>query len=520
MFSRFRTPLFFVLIAVWFVVFQPWGSFTDPDAFYHAKVTSLMLAHGPLIALPWLDLTSLGAHFADQHFLFHFLMLPFVRVFEMLPGAQISTIFFAVCFSLVLFLSLRRLRVPYVKLWTLLALASPSLFMRLSLGKASPLALSWFVLGVTALVTRSPWLAFFTGAGFALTHGGWLILLGCQGLMLVGEILHDRVISDYSWRDAFRMMSWKTFFSSLAGMVLGFCLHPNAKQLPAFLWVQVVQVGFLARIDQLRLGSEWYPPTVSEVVASFSLLLMVALALCFGFLFARRVAGSVMRTKQVIALALPAAVIFALVFKSRRFIEYAIPLFVMWLAVLSTFVDRSRFRSEVILLWQERTARLKQGSRQLLMVLLISFLVFILGRQQMTVYNALNSRNTAFQYWSALVAVLRQHVPAGGRVYHVFWDEFPALFATADEYRYISGLDPTFLLAASSTLSDAYGSVAFRSVTSTDPYAVIVDQFHADAVLIDKRRRAELDVVLQSDARFTRIYDSAEQSLYVLEKSR
>ncbi len=479
-----------------------------------------MLVHGPLTSFPWLDLTSLGTHFADQHFLFHVLTMPFVRVFGVLSGGQIAAVFFAVCFSFVLFFSLRRLRVPHAKFWTLLAIASPPLFFRLSLGKASPLALSWFVLGITALMMRSPWLAFFTGAGFALTHGGWLILLGCQGLMVMGEALHDHIVCDRSWRDALRAISWKTIFSSWAGVVVGLCLHPNAKQLPAFLWVQVVQIGFLTPIHQLRLGSEWYPSTVAEVIASFSLLLMVAYALCFGFLFARRSIRSTVRSKQAIALALPAAVLFAFVFKSRRFIEYALPLFVLWLAVLSSFVDWSRFRSEVMLLWQERTSWLKQGSRRLLAAVFIGAAVFVLGHQQITLYRTLHAHATAFQYWAATIAVLRQHVPAGGRVYHVFWDEFPVLFATADEYRYISGLDPTFLLAASSTLSSAHMAVAFQSVTSTEPYRVIVDQFHADAVLIDKQRRAELDAVLQTDPRFVRVYDSDQQSLYVLRESR
>src|SRR5574337_558546 len=122
-------------------------------------MASLIASQGPLHQFPWLDLTTLGQHFADQHFLFHVLLIPFVRWFGMFPGTQLAAVFFAGLFVTVFYAVLRQLKISRAWFWTALLAASPFLILRLSLGKASPLALAWFVSGLRAMATRRRWLA-------------------------------------------------------------------------------------------------------------------------------------------------------------------------------------------------------------------------------------------------------------------------------------------------------------------------------------------------------------------------
>src|SRR5437867_7520575 len=76
-----------------FVQFQP--SFRDPDTYYHIKMSQLIAEHGIVRTFPWLPFTSLAARFADQHFLYHALVLPFLVVLGPLMGMKAASVAFA-----------------------------------------------------------------------------------------------------------------------------------------------------------------------------------------------------------------------------------------------------------------------------------------------------------------------------------------------------------------------------------------------------------------------------------------
>ncbi|MBU1348627.1 hypothetical protein KJ781_01000, partial [Patescibacteria group bacterium] len=82
----------FLLAAAYFCLMMPWGVFQDPDAFYHAHAAFLLWRDGPLLAFPWLDLTTLGASFADHHILFRAVEAPFVAWFGWAMGSRITSI--------------------------------------------------------------------------------------------------------------------------------------------------------------------------------------------------------------------------------------------------------------------------------------------------------------------------------------------------------------------------------------------------------------------------------------------
>ena len=76
------------------LVLQAAPVFADPDSFYHAKMALLIRDQGVIHTFPWLDLTVLGQHYTDQHFLYHVLLIPFVTWFPPLVGLKLATVFF------------------------------------------------------------------------------------------------------------------------------------------------------------------------------------------------------------------------------------------------------------------------------------------------------------------------------------------------------------------------------------------------------------------------------------------
>lgn len=508
-----RASLVFLLAAAWFSFFQPWGAFADPDAFYHAKMAALMLKQGPLHAFPWLDLTAFSQPFADHHFLFHFLLLPFVKWFGMFPGTQIAAVIFAAAFIAVMDFVLRRMRFQHAGFWTVLVAVSAPMVVRLSFAKASPIALIWFVLGMMAVAKRKRALGFLIGVGFALSHGGWIILLVCQTMFAFGEMIFLRFVGDRPWREALRPPSLRTVACSAAGTVVGTMVHPNFPGNIQFLWVQVVQIGLGTPYDRVTLGAEWLPPSVSDVFGSFGPFLVASCFLLFGLLFAMRKPLDKPRAQFVIAWSFPVAGLFALTFKSIRAIEYLVPALAIWFAALWTLVDFSQWRSEFRKTWEQTARPLgKHGSSVLLFVMSALFAAMFMHDARWSWYE-LHHNLLPYDDVAAAMQPISFEAEPGERVYHSSWDFFPQLFAADDRLRYVVGLDPTFLLAAHPDLSDAFRDLSIGRNTST-AYAIIHGQFGSRYAIVDWKRSPILAEMLSRDSRFALLYDGPKYRSY------
>src|SRR3989344_809978 len=160
MFRRFEWLFITLGSLAWFAILMPWGAFADPDAFYHAHAARLMLEHGPLMAFPWLDLTAFGQQFAHHHFLYHLFLVPVIwmtDIFQLTPCAefwatQYAAVLLATGTIVAFWMIAKRLDPVRAWIWTMALLLVPSFSMRLLLGKASPIAVGLFVVGIGVMV--------------------------------------------------------------------------------------------------------------------------------------------------------------------------------------------------------------------------------------------------------------------------------------------------------------------------------------------------------------------------------
>ena len=519
--TRFlRYSLVFLLALAWFSFFQPWGSFNDPDAFYHAKIASLMAAQGPPVAslardaggpvqsFPWLDLTSLGQHFVDQHFLFHVLLIPLIYWRGMLPGAQLAAVIFAAGFIVAMYALLRRLKVLHPSMWILLLAISAPLIVRLSLAKASPLALIWFMLGVTAMLLRRPWWGVVAGLGFALTHGGWMILLGCQALMLMGEFVYRRVMGEpREWRGIF------IFFTTIIGIAFGLLLHPNSKNLLSFLWVQVIKVGVATPIGRVFLGEEWLPIAPLKLLFALMPLVIAAFVVLFGFLFARQATLDRTRARQIIAVSLPLAILVAMTLKSYRFVEYLIPILVVWLASLWSLVDATHFYAQAKEAWREVMHSVWLPLEKIALATGLCLFIALLAWDVRGAFYLLHTRTRPFDQFQSSMQAISALANPGDRVFHSNWDQFPQLFVLDDRLRYVAGLDPTFLLEANPELSDLYRDVTLGRTTS-NLFFIIHSRFHARFVFVEPLGHEVFAQALRADSHFVSLYHDSRVFVY------
>ena len=497
----FRYGIPFCLAAIWFSIFQPWGAFRDPDAFYHAKMAALLWLHGPIKSFPWLDLTTLGTHFADQHLLFHFVTAPFSALFGMLPGVQIASVLFAAALVAFSYFIFRRLSVPWPWFWTAFLAAMPALVFRLSLDKALPFALVFFLMGLAGSALERPGWGFIAGLGFALAHGGWIVLLVCQGLYLFGAWLFDIVVDKKSWIDLFRFRLWRVLAWTVLGVVFGLCVHPNFPQNLWFLWVQVYKIGIATPFGRVSLGAEWNPPTLINLFSDLSFFLLTGLALIGGFLFARRPEFDRTVARRTIGFALPVGLLLSFTIKSGRVVEYLVPMATLWLAVASSLIDPARF-----------LAACKRARMFCVLIIALSLTLFILG--DVNTWQNLNGKGVrSYDQFKTTMEAISKEAKPGDRVFNTNWDEFPQLFVLDDRLRYIAGLDPTFLLDENPALSDAYTNLTMGRAPG-HLYEVVHDLFHAQFVFIEVRGHASLAEELTNDKRFVLLSDDGLERAY------
>ena len=89
-------PLLFVLfIALMYLIQFSTKNLVGTDGYYHIKFSSLMRTEGLKPGFPWLPLTILNpGEFADHHFLFHVLLIPFTFG-DLVFGAKLASVLFA-----------------------------------------------------------------------------------------------------------------------------------------------------------------------------------------------------------------------------------------------------------------------------------------------------------------------------------------------------------------------------------------------------------------------------------------
>ncbi|MDD5438533.1 MAG: hypothetical protein PHC70_05350, partial [Patescibacteria group bacterium] len=421
----------------WFSILMPWDKLPDPDAFYHATMAKLTWKSGPVTSFPWLDLTSLGSHFADQHFLFHVIQSPFVALLGLTQGSSVSSLLLATLSLLGLAFVFYRLRLKPFWLWPILLALSNPFSTRMVLGKASPLAVLLWMIGLAAVINSSPWIIFTVSFLFALTHGGWIILPGSILILIVGQALHHKAIDNQSWFASIKSANWTALLSSLLGIASGILIHPGRSELLSLLWVQVIKIGVLTPQNILPMGIEWEAASPGAFIAMTSVFGIILLLIVPGLIFARN-SQIRDRMKLIVSLSFLIAVLVALTFKSSRFAEYLQPALAVWTAALAQLVD-----------WKKLFAWLQMEESRLFKYLVPGVIaiatLLVLANSVAQGYSSLHSKPEFKddQYLAATQAISNQ-AKKGDRVFHSQWDEFPVLFSRNQDLKYVAGLDPNF----------------------------------------------------------------------------
>jgi len=462
-----------------------WLQFTTPsiccgdfDGYYHIRWSQLMwkgVLDGEFPpSFIWLPLTTLNPRdYADQHFLFHFLLVPFTWSGNLTKGAKTAVVVFSTLAILSCCWLLLRYKVPYAFLFFLALMScSADFFYRLNMARASSLSIIYMTVAIALLFERRyVWLAPL-GFLYAWTYNLFLFL-GVITVCWIAAVWWTR-----------RRIEWHPAFWAGLGMVSGMVINPyfphDFKLLAEHLFAKAGQFSIAP-------GSEWYS-FASWLLVKRSFFACAAMVLGYmgcGYLLAlephqRR------HAERPMFFLLFSSFLLLITLRSRRFTEYWPPFAVLFAAfALAALWDaRSECQAQVV---QQGGCQYPQASKREWMWRVVSVSV---GLAAIAVYNldaswkiiAATEESKSPDHYSRGMKWVQDHVPIGARIYNVNWPDFPKLFFYDTSHTYVAGLDPTYLLDQNPELSQLYERI--NAGREPHPAAIIRDRFGASHVML------------------------------------
>jgi len=498
----------FIFITVLLVIFELRPYFPDPDSFYHAKMATVIRDQSFIKTFPWLSETVFNENYINHHLLYHIFLIPFVTFFDPLVGIKISAVVFGILAFFALYKVLQALKSPFPEWLTLAAALSTSFIFRMSLPRAPSISLFFLLIGVWALLERKRWLIFFSSAAFVWLYNGWPLLLPVWAAILFGRTIGEYGLSKKTFL--------KSFFSTLrdetriglillAGLSWGLVTHPYFPENIIFSFLHILKIGFLNATNDIPVGSEWYPASLSDFI---KYNLPAVAALIFGFLtfFLAIVLEKAEKTKKIfeqsIIMVTLAGAFVLMTMKSMRYYEYSIP-FVVLAAGSLLSISRPFIQNELIPMFKEQFKK-RYFKISAIIILFVTIFGFAFGNYQNT--KSGDGYFRAEQYQEG-VNWIKNNVPANETVFHNIWDYSMILWYLDSDHRYLVGLDPMFMYDKNPDRFRLWQGLA--SGTNTD-VSKITSEFGARVIVIDKRAKSNEDLMnnLRNSNLFNEVYSN------------
>ena len=482
----------------------------DWDGYYHIKWSQLFwegIKGGQFPpAFTWLPLTTLNPEdYADQHLLFHILQIPFTWFGDLRLGAKVATTLFASlalfsCYSLIV-----RYRINYPLVW-LIALLSCSMgfLLRMSAAKAMGVSIVLMVTGAYLLFERKyKWLAPLAFL-YVWTYNLYVLLCAAAVIWLC-------VI----WRTE-RRLEWRPVLWTAVGTLAGFVINPYFPK-NVMLFIEHLLIKIRVGTFPTVVGSEWYPYDTWFFLRS---CLVACVAMLVGYL----AFGSIDRkhaTRPLFFLIFSTLLLVA-TSRSQRFVEYWPPFAILFAAfTLQPIFDGmhtsiGRLPSDVLadlhpfpathepaeVIGNKPRTQLWKTGVAVCIVIALSIILFANFRKAAEMI----SRSTGVDDFRPGMEWIRTNVPPGQMVFNSNWDDFPGMFYLNPDHRYVSGLDPTYLLDKNPDLAELYGNIVKGD--EKDPAPIIRDRFGTSYVFYDKAQaKEEFLTNAIASGRFEKVYE-------------
>ena len=503
------------------MVMQSSGRFPDPDSFYHAGMAELAAAGQFPHRFPWLDLTTLRGAYADLHLVYHLALVPFVAFFGPMAGIRIATIVAIGVLTIACFALLRRLAASGAFACTLLLLGSSAFMFRVNLAKAQGFAFVALFLGLIALTRRSRTGVFLAALFATWISGHWPVFAAAVATFAFAHIFTTVIGCPTAWRTALRALrdAGGVVASAVLGIAAGFIVNPYFPNVLAVAKQQIVDIALVGGGAEANVGSEWGALPAGDLFRAVGFLTPLVLIAIVGTvaLILRLARSSEIRDRDAATHAIMFGFLTlaftALTMRSRRHIEFLVPLAVAFIAVGWQPIIAWFWPPRLQVGWRRPGAARRSLSTCVLLLATVGFAIGsgrALAAQRQYFVNGLPS-----DYLAAEATWIRDHVPAGALVFHADWDDFPPLFLNDRTHRYLVGLDPRFALFADAERFRTWQAISRGEIAQSS--SAIVDGFDATIAVVAHQQEG-LQKQLAADPNATIAFDGRDAKVYVLSR--
>lgn len=514
--------LVFGLIAIamtmWFTQFQTQAICCgDWDGYYHIRWSSLLwenFSQGKwLPTFEWLPLTVLNPQdYADHHFLFHLLQIPFLWFFEPVMAAKVAAVVFSTLAIFSVYWLIYRYGIGYQLIWLLAILTCANMFFyRMNMAKAPPLTIIITIAGIYLLFERKyVWLAPLMFA-FVWTYSLF-------PLLWIAALIWTVIIA---WNE--RRFEWRPLAYTTGGLLLGNVINPYfPHNLMLFLehFLEKFKVGsdFVVSV-----GGEWYPYNGMELLTNFPVALG---AMLIGYILFMPKNGKL--PEKATFFLMFVTILLAAQFRSKRFAEYFPPFAVLFVAFAwqaFTVNSKDELPDDVRRELEPFLDVTKPSAADAWWVALKQALVWTLG---IVLFAAFLFNMVGFHYFgidqNGLVSDIRgnedntryqramewavANIPAGERIFNCNWDDFPKLFFYDQKHSYAYGLDPNYLYSQNPDLYKDLMDITGGKVD--DPAPIIRDKFGAKYIFADAKENDDMIIKALDSGWVEKIYEDDE----------
>ena len=471
----------------------------DWDGYYHIKWSSLLWENfrqgKGLPDFTWLPLTVLNQQdYADHHFLFHLLQIPFLWFFEPVLAAKIAAVFYGSLAIFSVYWLMFRYQVDYLLLWlAALLTCANSFFFRMNMAKAPPLTIIYTIVGIYLLFERKyVWLLPLMFV-FVWTYSLFPMLF-------IAAFIWTLIIA---WNE--RRFEWRPIAYTFGGMVLGNFINPYFPQ-NLWLFVEHFLEKFKVGDFAVAVGGEWYPYSGVELLLNFPVAFA---AMLIGYiLFAPR-SGKLPEKSTFLLMFV--TVLLVSQFRSKRFAEYFPPFAILFAAIswrdfLISNIQLpgdSEIRTEAYFDSNKKTGNqktyeiIKQIGVWTLGIILVLWMFYNVAGINLTQWvnfkedgliSNIQSNEPNDRYRRAM-AWANENIPEGERIFNCNWDDFPKLFFYDTKHNYVYGLDPNYLYTKNPEIYKLIGEITSGKVE--DPAPIIREKFGANYVMSDAKENED-----------------------------
>ena len=499
----------------------------DWDGYYHIKWSSLLWENFKqfkwLPSFEWLPLTVLNPKdYADHHFLFHLLQIPFLWFFEPVTAAKVATVFYATLAIFSVYWMMFRYEIKHQLVWlAALMVCSNAFFYRMNMGKAPPLTIIITILGVHLLFQRKyVWLLPLMFA-FVWTYSLF-------PLLLFAALIWTVIIA---WNE--KRFEWRPLAYAGGGMVLGNLINPYFPN-NFLLFFEHFWTKFKVGSDfAVAVGGEWYPYSGMELIMNFPIAL---LAMLIGYiLFVPK--GGKLPEKAAFFLAFT-TILLAAQFRSKRFAEYFPPFAILFAAfawqaftapkILELPEDFKReidpyLDAPVPTESRQWWASAKAAAPWIIGILLFVFWFYNLiglhkfGFDEAGMIDNIKTNEPgdkyrrAMEFATGLDETGAENIPKGEIIFNCTWDDFPKLFFYDTKHRYVYGLDPNYLYSENPELYTSLKDLTEGKID--DPAPVIREKFGANYIFADAKENVDMIAKALDSGWVETIYEDDEARL-------